>query len=283
VSSELFDRRYSLVIGPTGTAAAKLAGALDVSDLRFAFTVKKTLKWEPNTAEFHVWNLNRESRLFLENPGKLVARLEAGYASGVSQIYLGEVRAAESATDGPDVITTISTGDGLKEIQAARINVSFGPETPVDVALRAIANTLGVGLGNVDAAATRLKSAGHAPLFAFGGTISGHVRRELTDFCNSAGLEWSIQDGQLQVLDRGRALEGQVLDLSADSGLVGSPTVDSKGVASAVTLMIPDLRPGVVVNFDARHLKGAYRVIQCEYAGDTHGQEWGIKLHGKKY
>jgi hypothetical protein len=105
-----------------------------------------------------VWNLAPDSRLRLETPKKLTAKLEAGYAAGISQIYLGEVQSARSATEGVDTVTTVTTGDGLKEIQKARINVSFGPKTSTDVALRAIARTLGVGDGNVAHAVAVLPS-----------------------------------------------------------------------------------------------------------------------------
>lgn len=259
------------------------AGALDVSALRIAFKVTRTLKWEPNTAEFKIWNLSPDSRLFLETPKKLVAQLDAGYESGTSQIYLGEVRAAETATEGPDLVTTISTGDGLKEIQKARINVSFGPKTPADVVLRAIAKTLGINDGNIDHAVSVLQSKGVGAFFSAGGVMTGQTRSELTAFCRSAGLEWSIQNGKLQILDLNKALEGKAIEMSSSTGLVGSPSVDSKGIASAVCLMIPEMRPGVLVNFNAKHLKGGYRVIHCEYVGDTHGQEWQIHFHAKKY
>ena len=46
---------------------------------------------------------------------------------------------------------------------------------------------------------------------------------QLTELCRSAGLEWSVQSGVLQLLPRGRALQRSAVVLSSDTGLVGSP------------------------------------------------------------
>lgn len=277
---ELFGREYSLTIG-----------TLDVSKLRCAFKVKKNLKPEPNTCEIKVWNLSGESRSKLESAAKLPVRLEAGYTdptstfkgSGTSQLYLGEVRTAHSFTEGPDIITEVETGDSEKEIQKNRIHVSIGPMVPVEAALASIATALKVNPGNIGQAVALLKTKGVAAMFGRGTALSGNAARELTDFCRSAGLEWSIQDGKLQILDRNKPLAKTAILLSSSSGLIGSPTVDGKGVVKAKCLIIPDIFPGRLVVFNARHLKGGYRIEEVEFNGDTHGQDWYAELSLKKY
>lgn len=267
--------------------------------LRCVFKVTKHLKPDPNTIELKIYNLTEDHRKSLENiPARpanktlaaLVAdltapnmvRLEAGYEDGMSQLYLGEVRAASTSTEGPNVVSMVTSGDGEKDLQTARINVPLGPKTSIDTALNSIVNALGCGKGNLSKILGSLKLSGSAEMFPTGGVLYGSAADELDAFCKSAQLDWSIQDGKLLILDRGKALAGTAFLLSSDTGLQESPTVDSKGIVTAKTAMIPDMFPGRAVVFDAKSLKGGYRVEECVYQGDTHGREWFIEIKCQK-
>lgn len=276
---ELFGRAWSLTIAAKGQPFG-----LDVSDLDFEFKCVKSLKHEPNTCDVRVWDLSPDNRASLETPKVLILRLEAGYKDQLTQLFLGEVRSAQSIVDGPHVITEFASGDSEKEIATARLNVSMGPKTPPDAALEAIVSALGIGRGNLDAAKALLLTKGVASIHARGLVLTGNAARKMNDFCRSAGLEWSIQDGTLQILDIGKPLETvSAIQLSASTGLVGSPTVDSKGIATATCLLIPDLRPGVKVAFGTKNLRGGYRVTHCEYTGSTFATDWYCKITAEKY
>lgn len=284
----LFKRLVNVTLAPRGGTGvlAAIEGQLGVelSALDCTFQVKKSLKPEPNTCELRLFNLAESTRRLLETPKKLALRLEAGYPGAVAQLYLGEVRSAYSFREGPDIVTECSTGDSEKELQAAHIALSVGPKVPASQALNAIAGALKVGTGNVNIMTAKLAAKG-VVLFGPGTAIFGSARRALQDICDSADLEWSIQDGVLQILDRGKALEDRAVLLSADSGLLGSPTIDNKGLLQAAALIQPDLRPGRKVAFDTLSFKSnqGYRIEECEYSGDTRGTDWTVKFHAKKY
>ncbi len=282
----LFGRAYSLVVAPAGSAgtlgAIESTLGFDVSNLTIAFKVKKTLKPDPNTATVEIYNLAQASRKVLEDASKLVMRLEAGFVeTGTSQIYFGEVRSAWTEWDGPTCKTTIATGDSEKEIQEARIHVPIGPGVPADIALLAIAKAIKVGPGNLAQAVALLKTKGLVlGMFGSGTVISGNAARELTDFCRSARLEWSIQDGKLQILDKSKPLQEKAVLLSPDSGLVGSPSIDFNATSKskkggiyvkARSFIIPDLLPGAKVVVDAKSVHGAFRIEEIEYTGETSG------------
>jgi hypothetical protein len=211
-------------------------------------------------------------------------RLEAGYPEAVAQLFLGEIRSAVNAYEGPDIVTTIETGDSEKEMQAARINLTVGAKAPVATALTAICRALNVGIGNAPIKAAELATKGQT-FFGIGTVIYGNAAQELTDFCRSADLEWSVQDGVLQILDRGKALERKAVLLSSDTGLIGSPTIDAKGVVTFKALIQPDLRPGHKVVFKTRDFKisQGYRIEECEYEGETMGTSWYVTSKAKKY
>lgn len=287
-SEKLYGRKYLVTIRD-----------MRVDNLRCTFRVTKNLKPEPNQLELKIYNLAPNQRRALENipprPADVtlarligdaasnnVVRLEAGYEDGTSLLYLGEVRAAHSITEGPNIVTEVTSGDGEADLQGTRIHVPLGPGTPIDQALSAIVKALGCGEGNLATMLPALKLSGKAEMFVKGSVLSGSAADELDGFCKSANLEWSIQNGKLLLLDRGKAQAGVALVMSADSGLIESPTVDSKGVVSFKTLMIPSLYPGRAVVFRSKHLSGGYRVEECVYQGDTEGKEWYIDCKAKK-
>lgn len=284
----LFRRVVNVTVAPKSDGAGGALSAIekslgfDLSNLDCTFKAKKNLKAEPNTCQVKLYNLAPETRRVLETTKKLVMRLEAGYPHSVAQLFLGEVRSAHTTREASDFVTEITTGDSEKEMGTARINLSIGPKVPASVALNAIAQALGVGLGNVSTMAAKLAAKG-AAFFGPGTAISGNAARAMTDFCRSADLEWSIQDGVIQILDRGTALNEQAVYLSPDTGLVGSPSVDHKGIVTATAFIQPDLRPGRKVQFDSLGFKGGYKIEDCEYTGDTAGTEWYVKMSCKKY
>lgn len=272
-AGDLFGRVYKLTID-----------TYEVSELACSFVVKKTLKPEPNTIALRVYNLPPLVRGELQKQRKdgIPVRLEAGYeGTGLSLIYFGETRSAWSYLDGSDVVTELAAGDGEKAMKQ-RVHVPLGPRTPPDVALDGIVRALGVKAGNVAAARQALRLRGKA-LFPAGGALVGSAARELSDFCRAAGLEWSVQDGALQILERGRTTPESAFLLSSATGLVGSPSAGNQGIVNAQTKLLPDLRPGRLVVFEATEVRGAYRVEEVEYEGDTHGESWNAKIACKKW
>jgi hypothetical protein len=263
-------------------AVRVVVDTIEIKDLAMTFRVKKTLKPEPNTAELTVRNLNPDHRSHLEQLKVASVLIEAGYEGGTSTLFLGDLRTAISTTEGPDIVTKLSSGDGEKAVKKARVKTTMkkGTATPQKV-LQAVAKSLGVGEGNLVQALGQL--GGIANHFSEGVVMSGSAFREMNAICKSLNLDWSIQNGKLQILSRGKTLDGQAIKLTKDTGLIGSPTVDNDGVLTAVMLLAPDVFPGRKLVLESQRLKGQYRIESCEYSGDTHGQEWYSKLEAKRY
>ena len=257
---------------------------IEIIDLAMTFKVTKTLKPEPNKAELTILNLNEAHRSALEQLQTATVLIEAGYKDRTSTLFLGDLRTAISQVSGPDIVTKLSSGDGEKQVKKARVNLSFkkGAATPAKV-LEAVATSLGVGKGNLPKALDTIRASGIANHFSEGAVISGSAFREMNAITKSLGLSWSIQNGNLQILELRKALDGTAIKLSKDSGLIGSPTVDNNGVMTCQMLLAPDVFPGRLLVLDAARLKGQYRIESCSYSGNTHGQEWYIQIEGKRY
>jgi hypothetical protein len=297
-SPPLFIRKWAVTIN-----------TIRFTELDIAFTIEKTLKDEPNTCELHVFNLNAEQQAQIEElvpQTKTVSslakakakeaarkqavrgipvRIEAGYEEDgdLSLLWLGDLRTAYTSRDGAEWITTLESGDGEKAYQNARINVSFGPKTPVDTAIRAMVRALGVGEGNLSQVAHKMKINGIGRLIPQGTVIAGPVRDELHDWCRQSDLEWSIQDGAIQFVDKGKATEETAILLNHDTGLYGSPSVDSDGILTAKIGMIPGVRPGRLVVLDAERIKGNYRIEKATWNGDSAGDAWDIDIIATRY
>lgn len=268
------------------------ATGIDLSSLDYEFNVEKTLSRVPNKCDIKVYNLSKDTQKKLSGTQKLIVQLSAGYqeqattfsssGKGMTQLYLGEVTAAWTEIRGEDCITCMESGTSASAISNSRLNLSYGAKVPVQQAINAIANALGVGTGNSSQIGAQLLKKGLTTVN--GSALSGNTARRLTDICRSAGLEWSIQDGSLQVLSIGKVLDdNKAILLSSVTGLINSPKVDTTGLMSGDTLLIPGLVPGVLLNMDSVEFQGGYRVEKCVYKGETWGQDWTCHFEAKKY
>jgi hypothetical protein len=294
---DLFRRKWRVTVN-----------TIEITDLDVTFEIEKSTKDEPNKCELKIWNLTEAQRAEIEELHQVVGNvskfdkgkqkqaarkqatkgipcmIEAGYGENndnLSLLWLGDIRTAKSERHGPDWITELESGDGEKSWQNARVHVSYGPMTPVDTALRAIVESLGLGEGNIQKAADALRIKGKS--FPTGTVISGPAARELTYLCRSADLEWSIQDGAIQILDRGKALDQEAILVSASTGMLDSPTVDVDGILTVKILMTPDVRPGRLIVVDAARIKGNYKIEKAKWKADTAGNDWTIELNAQRY
>ena len=291
----VFNRSSIVTVGPVQVQNIGQQLGLDVS-----FNIKKTLKAkEANTCDLKIWNLSQASLLqlgmasqvstiFAAPPtgtpyvlGKKVSvipvQIDAGYVGHTSTIFLGELRSAQSVTDGPDIVTEMNTGDGDMALQIQRINQSFAQGTTPVTVVNALLAQMGIGSGNF-AAVQSIFARASGPMFQGGLILKGNAAVHLADICSSVGVEFSIQNGQAQFLPIGQPLAGQAYLLSSDTGLVGNPTCDTLGIMSCVAFILPGLVPGAPIEVQSVFVNGNFRIISVEYVGDTRGNEWYAKL-----
>jgi hypothetical protein len=275
----LYDRRVEITVD-----------TIKFTDLDCSFKIEKTLKPAPNNCDITIYNLTEDHRAQLEQvtpKGKEPTRgipceIVAGYKDGVSQVWLGDLRTAHSTFDDHQWVTKLSSGDGEKGAAHARMQISYGPKTAIDVALKAMARAMGVGEGNLAKVVNKLSMAG-AAVFPTGITISGPVYRQLQTFAQSADLQLSIQDGALQFIDIGKALGGEALRLTSGTGL-REASVDNEGVLTAKLDMIPGVRMGGLVIIESRTVKGQYQIQKGTCEGETDAADsWTWTIAGKRY
>jgi len=279
LADELFQRAFELNLGGVKIAAATTAGQ-STDMLKCVFSVEASLSKSPNTAEITVYNLAEATRARLSEDD-LEVELEAGYIGLSNLIFKGKLEAGVSVKDGPDWVTTFQTTDGGKEGRKARINYSV-KKTSVTDAFKRAAGALGVGLGNSLSKINEGNIRGALSGFSNGLVMSGPARKEIDRLTKTLGYSWSIQNGQLQLLGPGDAIDpGDAIVLDSDRGLIGSPQAGDKGIIEARALLNPHLTPGRVVALSSLQTSGFFRIEKTTYSGDTRGQDWYADLELK--
>lgn len=133
--------------------------------------------------------------------------------------------------------------------------------------------------------------------------MSGNTRDVLDNIAKDGGSNWSIQDGQLTMVKTRKMLPQEAAVLRSDTGLIGTPEVDDKGITMSC-LLNPTLKINGPVKLDNNGIRykvqrdrarsvnfvelpttpvkldkdGIYKIIRLEHLGDTHGNEWLSKI-----
>jgi len=243
--------------------------------LQIVFKISKSTEKNPNPGEVTIYNLSPEHRAALQGKGRKVA-IEAGYEdSGVTRLFLGDVRTCDHVRDGANWKTQLKCGDGERAVQFARISESFAAGTTVGDVVKACARSMGLAIGNTDTAASGLST-----VLYNGWTAHGPTSDALTRILRSVGYSYSIQDGAIQILAPGQTLAASVPVISTDTGMVGSPEVGTANkpggavVVKVKCLLQPQLRPGARFKLESERYNGFFRVKKVEHEGNIRGGEW---------
>lgn len=271
----LFNRDFAVTIG-TKRIAARAEGDKEKvkPTLRVAFKVEKSTNRDPNKARVAIWNLSPDNRATLQSEERVPVIIKAGYVDEIGQIFIGDLEFAASERQGPDWVTEFESGDGSRQYRSARINESRAAGTLLQDVLKLSSEALGLGLGN---ALEKIQSGdfkGGLQEFTTGVTLDGKASDILDKYMTAAGFEWSIQDGQLQVLRPNETTPELVPQLTFGAGLIGSPELGEAGKVRARSLLRSRLAPGSKVEIISTEVDGFFKIEKVIHAGDTWGNDW---------
>lgn len=259
--SLLFDRLIYVEIGKPGTT-----GKL-YKDLRVKFTVEKTVDSIPNKATVSIFNLTAANRAFAEQKD-IQLKLFAGYDGKAELLFVGDIDPSASKTElqGADYVTIFECGDGQTTYRKTKFDKSYAEGTP----LKEIAKDLFSSLGNT---VTDISSLPEGTLLN-GMSLSGLAKFHLDTIMVKLGLDWSIQNGQIQVTKKngGVTVEQAVL-LTPSTGLIGVPKRKGEGI-EVTSLLQPQLKPGRKIEVRSRFAEGVYSVQSVSHTGDNFGSEF---------
>jgi hypothetical protein len=278
--AKLFNRDLQLVVGGVEIKTRPTDQDQTAPILRVTFEVTRTLKPEPNTAKVTVYNLSEDTRGRLGEDTKLV-ELVAGHVGNTSKLFQGDINFVASSRNGPDWLTSIEAKDGGEKFRKSRSSVSFKPGVKFEKVVGALLDDLGLSKEN---ALKKLREGGFRgglTEFAKGFSGSGQTSQLLEKTLKSAGLGFSIQDGEVVLLKDDEGLQ-TIVSLDVGSGLIGSPEIGEKGVFRVRSLITEGLTPGNRVNVKSMSVEGVFRIERTVYSGDTMGQDWYADLEMKR-
>ena len=225
-----------------------------------------------------MWNLNKSHLATLEEEGCFLT-LKAGYGNTLPLILSGSVSYTRTQPDGADVMTEIEVVDGLAEIRDTWVSISYAGKVNTKKIIDDVAAQMGVTV-------TYSYNAEFADI-PNGFSFVGQAKFALTKACAVSGLEWSIQNGILQVKKPGDVMSKEVYVLSAETGLLSIPqrvqvsSSDSDGTNEIgwdiEFLMNGAIGIGDYVQVQSKYLEGFFRISTLDIDGDNLSGDWKCK------
>lgn len=279
MTGRLYDRRVRL----------EIAG-LEIRDLKIEFLIEREIE-EPPSAVVSIYNLSSESEDRIRERGKALI-LDAGYPARFGTIYSGAVDRVTALFEPPTRVTRIQAGgkaDAGSDPEKPSVANANGEvkvrSYPKGANVRQICIDLIAELGLEADATINLIPADKLIEREGGWVYSLGPASALTLLLRLEGLSlgWTEVDGVCVISPRRTAGEqaagadpneglgagAETVQLSASTGLVGSPVLEEQDKASCTSLLNPLLRIGTVVDIDSRTLTGKWRVAGLRHAGDN--------------
>lgn len=268
---ELYDRTAAIIVAKQGDRSKQYDG------LRVTFSIDKSSDSKPNTSKISVYNLNADSRKFVQQKN-LRLQLSVGY-KGLSDVpisgllFQGDVTRTITIRQGPDFITTFEVGDEQIAIVEKTLQKSYKSGTFVKSIVTDLVSQLGVSYNQADIDKLSSKK------FINGFSLEGKVSKTLDNLIQDEDYIWNIQDGEFKITKDSEKNINEAVLLSKDTGLIEIPSQKDEGI-QFTALINTKVRPGstVKVESDLTGINGFFKVKKVQYQGDTREGSWFMKV-----
>lgn len=252
-------------------------GKLNVySDARMTVKINKSSDSKQNTCEVTIANLLKETIDYLVtetspwNPSskpKVLTVMAGRESTGVERIYTGEVISALPSLP-PDIILTMKA----QTLESAKYKWA-SIQSPKVIQLSELSDRVAKAFGLSLKMEANDKTISN---YLFNGPLAKQIKKlELV-----GDIDAYVDDDFLVVKNLGKALKGVVRVVSINTGMVGIPTLDEKGVRVRV-LYDPNFSMGQQIEIQSelnQAANGQYVVYNMAYSLANQGQDWYIDL-----
>lgn len=284
----LFNRSYSVALAPPKTPTALQYGNIGpkAAPLRVRFEIEKTMYGaSPNHSKIEIYNMAIQTYQSLKT-GYLV-NLQAGYSnikvvpqnqSLVGTIFTGNIFLSHTSRSGAETITSLECLDGGAAITYARLDKSYPAGTNIAMILQDCATAMSV-TNNSNPSGISAGIALGIPnvIYNKGFMAQGPCKNTLDKVLNPLGLQWTVQDGNLNILPKLNTDGASAIVISPSTGMIGVPS-NNQFYTQFTCLLNPKVVPGCVVQLISENtsLNGFYKVLRAKYEGDTHDNKWQV-------
>lgn len=286
----LFDRQVRVAIGEGGGSGFEIgAAAANGIPIHVKFSFEKADVESPNTGKVTIWNLNKAHLAELEKQDCVVV-VRAGYGDNIAEAFSGTVTNASTTKEGADRMTEIELAANMVELRDTSFSLSYAEGTRTDVIYQEAAAQMGLPIS------ISPKAMDTPTILASGFSFVGEAKNLLNRLTRMDGINWTIQDGVIQLSKENEPISLTCYELNAGTGLIGMPkrvnmsagsgsskggseTADS-GSESAqlgweVTYLM-NLAIGVnsYVHISSETVNGYFRVQKISIEGDNYEGDW---------
>ena len=309
-SSVSWTRQLQLWVYKSPTSTKDELPTIDLSQFRVTFSTFQNDQSSPNHAVIRVYNLKPSTVAAIKGEYGAV-RLSAGYVnqnystifSGtIKQFHIGRINATDSYLD-----MYCADGDIPYIHGVVYSSIPKGANN-----LQQQLNNLAKSMPALSVPAPLINT--NTPLFVAmprGKVQWGMAAAGMDDFAKTlgtgnGGASWSIQNGQVQILDAGKYIKSRIIDINVRTGMIGTPEQTDQGI-KVKTLLNSSYRVGTLVNINNKDINqtaysngtkaatnptqysgiqnlapvdadGQYYIAVVEHSGDTRGEEWYSEL-----
>jgi hypothetical protein len=297
MSTPQYIRKASLIVGDAQ------GNGLDLSELRFAFSIRRGDLQTPNTADIRVYNASQQTadriRQLMPSPEFTRVVIQGGYDGNYGVIFDGtikQVRKGRESQLDTYLDITAADGDSAYNFAVSALSLAAG-STPNDHVAAVLQGMAEFGI-----------TQGYAPEIEAnplprGKVIFGMCRNEMRKIAKNTNTAWSIQDGKLDLVPLTSYKPGEIPVITAATGMIGLPEQTQDGIRLK-TLLNPNIKIGQAVKLDNESIQryrynlsisqaannamiaasnktnddGLYYVMVADHQGDTRGNAWFTEL-----
>lgn len=266
--------------------AVDVSPGIRIENLKIKFEIKKNIEADKNSCRVDIYNLSENTRNKITNDINSLVRVQAGYAQNVGLIEIGQGNISNivHTFKRPDVISTIYTKDGFKAFRNKMISFSFAENTPLFLVIDKLVQELNIPVKSLDYNKSILLKGGYSYI--------GSIPQALDELGREFNFKWSIQNGQIQIVDANKGTGKRTILLSPQTGLIEDPeeVIVTKSLKKRVkseykivSLLQPQLDAGDILQVQSRILEGNFIINSLEHKGDTRGNEWHTSMIVVRY
>ena len=264
----LYGRQVLVRLIPPDGDARELRG------LRVTWSSKKSTSSTPATATIKIYNPAPDSIAAMQS-SKSVVELWAGYSGLDPNGHLDPTRVGalklvwrgnpipfgvKSEYVSPNRILTVEASDGGAVSSSSFVSIAFATQTtPGQIVAEALRQT-GIPADTVDYPKT--------PVYPNGFRFQGRAIDLFGQLASLTGNAWYLRDGAL-IFAAGDTAAGEVVLISANTGMIGSPTPKSDGSVEVKCLLDTGARVGGLIEVQSLYVNGVYKVQTASTEGDS--------------
>lgn len=284
--SQYYRRQFELFIG---LGDLPFIAATNDRQFRVVFNILTDTGAFNSYADIAIYGLSRETEAKVFQRGQAV-EFRAGYEQTIDTIFKGQIVNIFREKQGVDRITRMLCRSSSTQVSSSSINKSFEEGVTVQAIIEECAKSMGLPIV--------LKAADFSDkaVYASGYVLSCDPKTALNNLARAHDFTWAIEKERIIVVGDNSFRDGVITQISALTGMVGSPEITEVGCDVVIKLNpqavigaqfkinseFPQASFGAVYFNKIKSTigEGTYSTLRLTHSGDSYGDEWITKLTG---